>query len=39
MQGGKQEKPLGWVWITESYEVTWRVDKDKANDFVNKRKG
>ena len=38
METDQQRKPLGFVWVSETYEVTWRVPRDKAQDFVNKRR-
>ena len=30
--------PLGYVFVRESYHVTWRVPEEEANEFVYKRK-
>ena len=33
-----QDEPLGYVFVSEVYNVTWRVPESEAKEFVQKRK-
>ena len=33
-----QEEPVGYVFVSEVYNVTWRVPENEAKEFVQKRR-
>ena len=33
-----QDDPLGYVFVSETYRVTWKVPEDEATEFVQDRK-